>query len=66
MNISVNGKSLSVQSDTTVAQLLLQLDLSHERIAVEHNLKIIPKTYFANVLLEEGDSLEIVRFVGGG
>ncbi|GEO24958.1 hypothetical protein AAC03nite_07430 [Alicyclobacillus acidoterrestris] len=66
MKITVNGKSLEVSANSTVQQLVEQLDLGHERIAVEHNQHILEPGDFATATIEEGDTLEIVRFVGGG
>lgn len=66
MDIVVNGKPRAVASGATVLELLVQLDLSHERIAIEHNCTILDVSEFATVSLADGDTLEIVRFVGGG
>lgn len=66
MDIYVNGKTRSIEEDTTIDQLIQQLDLADERIAVEHNRSILEATQFSNIVLKTGDTLEIVRFVGGG
>jgi thiamine biosynthesis protein ThiS len=66
MDIYVNGKTRPIEENTTVEQLIRQLGLADERIAVEHNRSILAATQFSNVVLRTGDSLEIVRFVGGG
>ncbi|MFB5190749.1 sulfur carrier protein ThiS [Alicyclobacillus fastidiosus] len=66
MNITVNGKPLEVSDSLTVHQLLEQFQLGLERIAVEHNRRILDAKEFATFILQEGDTLEIVRFVGGG
>lgn len=66
MDVVVNGKSRAVASGATVLDLLAQLDLSHERIAIEHNCTILDVSEYATASLAEGDTLEIVRFVGGG
>jgi thiazole synthase len=49
-----------------VANLLASLDLPAEKVAVERNLAIVPRSTFAEVVLAEGDALEVVHFVGGG
>jgi thiazole synthase len=46
--------------------LLASLDLPAEKVAVESNLAIVPRSTFAEVVLAEGDALEVVHFVGGG
>ncbi|MDQ0190318.1 sulfur carrier protein ThiS [Alicyclobacillus cycloheptanicus] len=66
MNIWVNGKERTVSEHITVAELITELELTHERIAVEHNRTILSRTEFSTVTLQDGDVLEIVRFVGGG
>lgn len=66
MKVSVNGTEREVEPGTTVAALVKQLQLRTERIATERNLKVLPKARYAETVLEEGDRLEIVTFVGGG
>jgi thiamine biosynthesis protein ThiS len=66
MTITVNGKPQEVADGSTVAELLRQRDLPPERVAVERNRVIVPRATFATVVLEAGDVLEIVTFVGGG
>ena len=66
MNIVVNGKKQEVEPGTTVTKLLMSLDLDPDRVAIELNLAIVSKDQCANTTLAEGDSLEIVQFVGGG
>ncbi|KPV40934.1 thiamine biosynthesis protein ThiS [Alicyclobacillus ferrooxydans] len=66
MDIYVNGKTRSIEENTTIEQLIERLHLAHERIAVEHNRSILEAAQFFNVVLKAGDTLEIVRFVGGG
>ena len=56
--VTVNGKPL--------AQLLEELGYQAGRIAVERNGEIVPKAQYGAVTLEDGDTLEVVRFVGGG
>lgn len=66
MNITVNGKVHNVAQGTTVLELLETFELGTERIAVEHNQVILAKEAYVTVALQEGDTLEVVRFVGGG
>jgi thiamine biosynthesis protein ThiS len=49
-----------------VAGLLAKLEIDPRRVAIEHNLEIIKRHTFSDVVIGEGDSLEIVNFVGGG
>ena len=50
----------------TVAELLSKLDIDPRRVAVEHNLTIIKRQTYPDILIGEGDTVEIVNFVGGG
>ena len=66
MNVVVNGDGKQVSDGTTVAQLLEQLSIKPERVAVEVNLTILKRHQQASTVLQEGDQVEIVHFVGGG
>ena len=50
----------------TVAELLAQLEIDARRVAVEHNLVVLKRHAFATTVVRDGDSVEIVNFVGGG
>lgn len=62
----VNGKALDIPSGTTILQLLERLGICHEKVVVEVNMQIIAKEDYQEMLLHEGDKVEIVSFVGGG
>jgi thiazole synthase len=66
MDIVINGDPLSFSAPLTVHDLLSRLELDPRKIAVERNLEIVPRSSYAKTLVEEGDSLEIVHFIGGG
>lgn len=66
MQLTVNGKQIEIDSSITISQLLEQLDLANERVAVEHNGQILDSAKFSVIAVSQSDSLEIVRFVGGG
>jgi thiamine biosynthesis protein ThiS len=66
IQVSVNGETLRVPSGSTVADVLRQLSLDRARVAVEHNLRVVPRAEHAALRLNHGDRLEIVTFVGGG
>jgi thiamine biosynthesis protein ThiS len=65
MKLKVNGEDKDTQSET-ILQLLKELDIVPERVAVEVNLRIIKRAGFENCKLCDGDNVEIVYFVGGG
>ena len=62
----VNGKEVSLEGQTTVAQYLEAHGYKVSRIAVELNEAILPKARYADTILNDSDRLEIVSFVGGG
>lgn len=66
MHIHVNGESRDVANGTTVTGLLQELQLTVEKVAVEINLEILDKQDFDRRLLNEGDRIEIMSFIGGG
>ncbi len=66
MRITVNGEEREVPERTSTAALLHLLDLSGQRVAVEVNLEIVPRSTYDAHLLQHGDRVEIVRAIGGG
>jgi thiazole synthase len=65
VSIHVNGEHRRVRQGMTIAQLASEMGLVPEKVAVERNLEIVPRSTLAQVLVEDGDELEIVHFVGG-
>jgi len=66
MQVFLNGEAREIAPGTTVAALVETLGGDPRGIAIERNLEIVPKSQHGAVLLEEGDRLEVVQFVGGG
>lgn len=66
ISITVNGKPRSIRAQALVTDLLEELGLQDRLVVVEHNGTILARNTFANVLVGDGDVLEIVHFVGGG
>lgn len=66
MRITVNGKETFAEGGTSVQELLVQMRLDSRKIAVERNLEIVAKSAYQSTMLEDGDQLEIVHFIGGG
>ena len=66
MTIRVNGEPLEVSGPLTISALLADLKIDPRIVAVEHNLTIIKRARYDAVTVNEGDEVEIVRFVGGG
>jgi len=63
--VTINGKQEQAAGMTILAYLE-QAGYTPERVVVEKNLEIVPRGSLDSTLLEEGDSVEILRFVGGG
>ena len=66
LSIRVNGEHRRVREGITLAELASELGLVPEKVAVERNLEVVPRSTLAQVKVEDGDELEIVHFVGGG
>lgn len=66
MLISLNGEPYELDGPLSVADLLTRLSIDPRRVAVEHNFEILKRSLFADTLVNEGDRVEIVNFVGGG
>ncbi len=64
-HITLNGESRRTSAET-IANLVRELDLLPEKVAVERNGEIVPRSTLAQAGLADGDTLEIVHFVGGG
>jgi thiazole synthase len=66
IEIRLNGETRALPASLTVIQLLDYFGLPTDRVAVEHNRAIVPKTRWESVSVSSGDELEVVHFVGGG
>ena len=66
MVITLNGERVELEQPLSVVDLLARLDIDPRRVAIEHNLTIIRRQTFPEVIVKEGDTVEIVNFVGGG
>ena len=63
--VKINGEELNI-AGKTVAEYLATTSYDSQRIAVERNGDIVPKSQYGEIILNDGDSIEIVSFVGGG
>ncbi len=66
ITLIVNGQPRAFNSNSTLTQLLDELNLTGKRLAVERNGEIVPRSQHATTQLHEGDQLEVVVAVGGG
>ncbi|NJD91925.1 MAG: sulfur carrier protein ThiS [Geobacter sp.] len=65
MKVNINGEMRELDGQS-VLQLLESLSIDPRKVAVERNLEILPKGEYDSTQLADGDSIEIVHFVGGG
>ena len=66
MTIKLNGDPRDIPGPLSVSALLEQLEIDSRRVAVELNLNVVKKTAYDSSLINDGDEIEIVNFVGGG
>ncbi|HSG48261.1 MAG TPA: sulfur carrier protein ThiS [Longimicrobiales bacterium] len=66
IRIRLNGQDRDIPGGRSVQDLLVSLDLRPELVVVERNREILDRARYPEVVVEEGDSLELVHFVGGG
>ncbi len=64
--ITLNGESKEIPDGLTLSGLLDRLKIKQDRVAVERNREIVPRSDWETVRIAPGDQLEIVHFVGGG
>ena len=65
INLQVNGEKKSTKQETSVLELLKELEIDKDKVAVELNGQVIYKDKL-DISLSEGDNLEIIRILGGG
>jgi len=69
MQLVINGQQKDfpeLEANAKISDLIAVLGLKNDRVAIEHNGDIISRTLWTESLLQAGDKLEIVHFVGGG
>jgi len=66
LTITLNGDVFELDAPMQVTQLLDYLKIDARRVAVEHNLTVLKRAAFDSTMVNEGDQIEIVNFVGGG
>lgn len=66
IEIMVNGEARRVQAGATLLDVLVELGIEPDRVAVEKDLAIVKKTEWSRTAVQDGARLEVVQFVGGG
>ena len=66
MDIHINGETRTFDAPVSVLEVLRAMNLPSQKIAVELNLEIVPKSAYETKMVAAGDRIEIVHFIGGG
>ncbi|KFN40205.1 MAG: hypothetical protein JU82_04370 [Sulfuricurvum sp. MLSB] len=66
MQIKVNGEIRSIHENTTLLDLIRSLGLETKVMAAAVNMQIVKQGAWSNAVLHEGDTVELLDFVGGG
>jgi thiamine biosynthesis protein ThiS len=66
LRVFINGESKEISGTPSLAELINQLDLPVTRIAIELNREVVRRSEWNSTMLQDGDRIEIVHFVGGG
>ena len=64
--IQLNGSSYEINNETNLNQLVNKLKIQKTKVAIEVNGVIVEKSKYQKVILNKGDKVEIVHFIGGG
>ena len=66
IRVTVNGESRAIEEGATLSALLETLNIAPKNLAIEHNGEFLALENTGQVVLGEGDRIELIRFVGGG
>jgi thiamine biosynthesis protein ThiS len=66
MTLTINGEDREFSALQTLAELVGELGMKPDRVAVELNRELVRRDLWSRTKLSDGDKLEIVHFVGGG
>jgi thiamine biosynthesis protein ThiS len=66
LTITLNGEPFVIEKPISISGLLAQLQIDPRIVAVEHNVTVVKRDRYQSTMVNEGDEIEIVRFVGGG
>ncbi len=66
VNLIVNGQDQQCDAETLLPDLLLQLKMNPQLVAIEYNGEILHRQFWSKTVIQDGDLLEVVTIVGGG
>jgi len=64
--IQLNGDPYEISDGTNLNELLNKLKIQKNKVAIEVNGEIVEKNKYPNLILNKGDKVEVVKFIGGG
>ncbi|MGE0405760.1 MAG: sulfur carrier protein ThiS [Candidatus Korobacteraceae bacterium] len=66
MKIKINGEQRELAKAFALSALIEEMGMKADRVAIERNGEIVPRSRWQETVVEDGDRLEVVHFVGGG
>ena len=66
ISVTINGEEQALEAAVHLEALLVILGLTKGKVAIERNLEIVPRSLYGETMVQDGDRLEIVHFIGGG
>lgn len=66
MEITLNGETKRIEAEVTLDRLLDLFSLPRQRVAIEHNREVVSRSEWPATIVNDGDRIEVVHFVGGG
>lgn len=66
ITLTINGEERNFEKETSIADILGDLDIRESAIAVALNMQVVPRSEHGRVVVHDGDRLEIIRPVQGG
>ena len=66
LTIRLNGEPFDIAGPVSISALLAALNIDPRIVAVEHNVVVVKRQRYDETIINDGDEVEVVRFVGGG
>lgn len=66
MRIVLNGQGVDVDEGVSIGGLLAQKKINRDTVVIEYNDELVKRNLWSGIILQEGDRLEVLQFVGGG
>jgi thiamine biosynthesis protein ThiS len=66
MQVTINGEKRELAANLSISEMLKNLELPSERVAIELNKQVVRKKDWENIKVNDADKIEVIHFVGGG